>query len=421
MSFGNGLALVDPQSYADHGYPHALMARLRKEAPVHRFEPPGWRPIWALTRQAEIREISRQPERFVNGPRMTLVDLEAEALEAEGSGSFGGMRTIINMDPPDHRAYRKVASPWFTPNRLRRLDGIVKESARYWVDEMAREGRGGEFDFITRVAAMHPLRVIGRILGVPEEDEPFVLRLTNELFGGEDPEFQRSSDRQKRVVELGTEFFQYFNEVLEDRRRNPRDDLVSVLAAARIDGQPMGPMETLGYCLITFTAGHETTRGAIGGGLVALMEHPEELAKLRADLSLIPSAMDEIVRWVTPVNWMARTATEGYELAGQQIAKDDTLVMFYASANRDERVYEDPECFRVDRYPNPHLGFGVGEHFCLGANLARKTSGALFTEIVSRLESIEIDGPVERLASNLVPGLKHLPIRCRIGPARVAT
>jgi len=418
MSFGDGLELVDPQSYADHGYPHALMARLRREAPVQRFEPPGWRPLWALTRQAEIREVSRQPERFLNGPRMTLVDLETEALQASNGGSFGGMRTIINMDPPDHRSYRQVASPWFTPNRLRRLDTLVKQSARHWVDEMAREGAGGGFDFITRVAAMHPLRVIGHILGVPEEDEPFILRLTNELFGGEDPEFQRSDDRQKRMLELGTEFFQYFNEILADRRKNPRDDLVSVLAGAKVHGQPMGAMETFGYCLITFTAGHETTRGAIGGGLLALMQHPEELAKLRADLSLIPKAMDEIVRWVTPVNWMARTASEACELAGKPIAKDDTLVMFYASANRDEQVFEDPERFRVDRYPNPHLGFGVGEHFCLGANLARKTSGALFTELLSRLESVELDGPVERLASNLVPGLKHMPIRCKIAPTR---
>jgi cytochrome P450 len=262
--------------------------------------------------------------------------------------------------------------------------------------------------------------VIARILGVPEADEPFILRITNELFGAEDPEFQRSQDTLQHRQALGTDFFNYFSKVIEERRRAPQDDLASVIANARVDGEPMGVMETMGYCLITFTAGHETTRGGIGGGMLALIEHPGERARLARHPELVPRAVEELIRFVTPVNHMVRTATEDYPLRGSKIRRGDKLVIFYASANRDEEVFEAPDALRLDRDPNPHLAFGVGEHFCLGSHLARKTTGSLLRELIPRLEHVERAGTPERTASNLVPGLKHLPIRYRIRPATAA-
>ncbi len=417
MNEQDGLRLVEPKAYAEHGYPHDLWTELRNNAPLRKFELPGWRPFWAVTKHADICEISRLPENFLNGPRMTLVSNAAIASSGqEDDGTFNGMRTIINTDGADHRKLRKVSSPYFTPRKLSGLQDVIDDSAKELLDKLATRGPEGECDFVTDVANLHPLRVICQILGVPAEDEPMVLRMTNELFGNEDQEFQRVEDRQARLVELGTEMYEFFGKIIADRRANPKNDLASILASAKIDGEPMSDMDTFGYYLITFTAGHETTRGAIAGGMKALIDHPEQHRKLADDPSLIPTAINEIVRWVTPVNHMVRTASEDYELRGQKIKAGDTLVLFYGSANRDEELYDDPFEFRVDRQDNPHLGFGIGEHFCLGANLARQTTGALFSELVPRLESFELTGPAQRVASNLVPGFKHMPMRYRIRP-----
>ena len=405
----DGLRLVDPECYAEHGYPHAEWAQLRRESPVARIEAQGWPAFWAVTKHADIVEVSKQPDAFLNAPGMTMVRETGRSGEANQQ-----IRTIINMDPPDHRKYRAVASPFFTPRSIKALDPMVREIARKLVDGLGAEG---ECDFITDVASLHPLKVIARILGVPEADEPFILKLTNELFGAEDPEFKRSGDRMEALRGLFMEFWEYFGKIMQDRRARPRDDLASVFANARIDGEPMGQLETMGYCLIAFTAGHETTRGAIGGGLQALIDNPEQRERWAREPELTPKAIDEVVRFVTPVNHMVRTAARDYELRGQRIREGDRLVLFYASANRDEEVFEAPNELRLDRYPNPHLGFGIGEHFCVGAHLARMTSGSLFRELVSRLESVEPAGQALRTASNLVPGLKHMPIRYRLAPA----
>lgn len=410
MSTFDAHRLIEPASYAEHGYPHEEWTRLRREAPVHFFEPEGWPSFWALTKHADIVEVSKRPDVFLNGPGMTLV-----RDRGDGDGAVQQqIKTVINMDPPEHRKYRQVGTPFFTPRAVAQLDGLVKETARKLVDGLGPEG---ECDFVTEIASQHPLKIIARILGVEESDEPMILRLTNELFGTEDPEFQRSEDRLAGIREMFMEFWAYFTRVMEDRRANPRDDLVSVFANARVDGEPMGELETMGYCLVTFTAGHETTRGAIGGGFHSLLENPEIRQRWAADPELTPLAIDEIIRFVTPVNHMVRTANRDYELTGQTIRKGDRLVLFYGSANRDEDVFEDPFELRLDRTPNPHLAFGIGEHFCMGAHLARKTSGAIFRELVTRIESVELAGPAERTASNLVPGFKHLPIRYRIRPA----
>jgi cytochrome P450 len=400
--------LIDPASYAKSGYPHAEWARLRRENPLALCEAAGgWPSFWAVTRHADVVEISKQPDRFLNGPGMTMVR-DGQSAEA------AQIKTIINMDPPEHRKYRQVAAAYFTPRAIGALEPLVRKTARELVDGLGREG---ECDFVTEVASLHPLKIIARILGVPESDEPFILKLTNELFGSEDPEYQRSTDRLEAMRNLFMEFWSYFGKIMQDRRARPREDLASVIANARVDGKPMGELETMSYCLITFTAGHETTRGAIGGGLQALIDHPEQRERWAREPALTPRAIDEIVRFVTPVNHMVRTAARDSALRGRTIRAGDRLVLFYASANRDEDVFEAPDQLRLDRHPNRHLGFGIGEHFCLGAHLARMTSGSLFRELLPRLERIEPAGEPLRTASNLVPGIKHLPVRYRIAPA----
>jgi cytochrome P450 len=214
---------------------------------------------------------------------------------------------------------------------------------------------------------------------------------------------------------LGLDFFNYFTKVMESRRAKPAADLASVIANAQVDGKPMGVIETMGYCLIVFTAGHETTRGGIGGGMLALLENPGERERWAKDPAL-PTAIDEIVRYVTPVNHMQRTAAADYTLRGQRIRKGDRLILFYGSANRDEEVFANADALDLGRDPNPHLAFGIGEHFCIGSHLARKTTSALYRELLPRLAHVELAGKPERTASNLVPGLKHLPIRYRIEP-----
>ncbi|MGH7287284.1 MAG: cytochrome P450 [Myxococcota bacterium] len=421
MAITDGSELVDPHAYASRGYPHATWTRLRRESPLHWCEPDLVMPFWAVTRHAHICEISKQPDLFLNGNGIVPATREVAARLARGEkGPFDAMQTIITMDPPKHRKFRKVASPWFTPHALARIDETVDASARRLVDRLydAQVNGEGVVDFATEVAAQHPLRILSTILGVAQADEPHILRITQQLFAGDDPEFQRPEEnREQAFRNLGIEFLQYFGKIIAERRAQPKGDLASVLANAEIDGVRMGDVETLGYYLITFTAGHDTTRNALAGGMHALIEHPAEREKLRRDpKGAVADAVEEIVRWSTPVNYMMRTAARDTELAGAKVRKGERLLLFYASANRDEDVFEEPFVFRVDRHPNPHLGFGIGEHFCLGAHLARRSQRALFAEMFARLEDVELAGPVERLAASFVAGIKHLPIRYRLAP-----
>jgi cytochrome P450 len=419
MAITDGTELLDPQIYATHGYPHELWTRLRREAPVHWCEPIELVPFWAITKHAHICEISKQPEVFQSANGIVPATKEvAERLARGERGPFDMMQTIITMDPPKHRKYRKVASPWFTPQALARIDDVVKASARRLVDRLYDQQKNGEgtFDFVTEIAVQHPLRILCSILGIPEADEPLVLRLTQQLFAGEDPEFKRSeADRDEAFRALGIEFLQFFGKIIADRRANPSGDLAGVLANAEIDGARMGDIETLGYYLITFTAGHDTTRNSLAGGMLALVENPAEREKLRRDPEgRVADAVEEIVRWATPVNYMMRTAARDYELGDTKVRQGERVLLFYASANRDEDVFDAPFSFRIDRHPNPHLGFGIGEHFCLGSHLARRSQRALFSELVGRLEDVELAGPPQRLAASFVAGIKHLPLRYRL-------
>jgi cytochrome P450 len=422
MSITDGLDLVSSHSYANKGVPHDLWTRLRAESPVHWCTPAGFDPFWAITRHADICEISKQPDTFSSADGIAMIQQAQEVQLREQNQGFGAMRVIIEMDPPEHRGYRNVTSPVFTPRAVMAMDETIRTSAREIVDRLAGETGEGECDFASDVAAAHPLRILSTMLGVPRESEPDILRLTNQLFASDDPDLQREGeDQNQALAALGLEFYQLFEKIIQDRRANPRDDLASLLANAKIDGEPMGMTEILGYYLITFSAGHDTTKNALVGGMRAFLETPDQFEKLKRNPELLDSAVEEVVRWSTPVNHMKRKVTRDYELRGQKLRAGDTLVMFYGSANRDEEIFEAPFEFRIDRNPNRHLGFGIGEHFCLGANLARRSQRALLDELVQRMEWAELAGEPEQIHSAFVVGLKKLPMRYRIRPATAAT
>ena len=408
--------LINASAYGQNGVPHELWTHLRKESPVYWYAQRGHTPFWAITKHEDIMEVSSQPDIFSNeaGGIIVLNEAQIQSFIEGGSGSpLAQMKTIITMDPPEHRSYRKVASGYFTPRGVTNLDEIVKSSAAAIFDELPDEG---EVDFIETIAQKHPLRVLATILGINEEQEERLLVITQELFGGEDPDMQRQGeDREAARKELGKEFYMLFDEIIKDRRACPRDDLATMLANAELsDGCPLGQLETLGYYLIVFTAGHDTTRNALSGAISAFLDHPDQFERLRQDPSLSKSAVDEIVRWTTPVNYMKRQAVQDYELRGQKIKAGEELALFYCSANRDEDVFEDPFTFDIGRSPNRHLGFGWAEHYCLGAHLAKASMKALTEEMVRRIEWMEPNGERTFISSNFVVGLKTLPVKYKL-------
>lgn len=408
--------LINASAYGQNGVPHELWTHLRKESPVYWYAQRGHTPFWAITKHEDIMEVSSQPDIFSNeaGGIIVLNEAQIQSFIEGGSGSpLAQMKTIITMDPPEHRSYRKVASGYFTPRGVTNLDEIVKSSAAAIFDELPDEG---EVDFIETIAQKHPLRVLATILGINEEQEERLLVITQELFGGEDPDMQRQGeDREAARKELGMEFYMLFDEIIKDRRACPRDDLATMIANDQLsDGCPLGQLETLGYYLIVFTAGHDTTRNALSGAISAFLDHPDQFERLRQDPSLSKSAVDEIVRWTTPVNYMKRQAVQDYELRGQKIKAGEELALFYCSANRDEDVFEDPFTFDIGRSPNRHLGFGWAEHYCLGAHLAKASMKALTEEMVRRIDWMEPNGERTFISSNFVVGLKTLPVKYKL-------
>jgi len=407
----DGLDLISSAHYGEAGPPHEQWSQLRAQ-PLQYFEPEGYEPFWAVTRHADIMEISGRPEDFCNGEGIVVLT-EEQAYLRENPEIPMMMKTIIEMDPPDHRMFRKVASGYFTPRGIERLDEIVTESAKNVIDSLGSEG---EADFVERITQQHPLRVLSTILGIEPHQEQQLLQLTAQLFGGEDPELQREGEtRQEAGLELFMEFFVMFDAIIKDRRANPRDDLATMLATATLDnGEPLGDIETMGYYLIVFNAGHDTTRHSLTGAFQAFLENPDELKRLREDPSLMKTAVEEVVRYTAPVNYMKRTATRDLIYDGHEIKKGDMFALFYASANRDAEVFDDPDRFDVGRTPNRHLGFGWAEHYCLGAHLARASIKALLEQLAERMESMEPAGDADYVASSFVVGPKHLPVRYKI-------
>ena len=406
------LDVIGPDTYAAHGYPHAAWRRLRRESPVHWFDLPGGVGFWAVTKRSDIVSISKQPERFVNAPRLAIFE---EGAPIEGERTLA--RHLLNMDPPEHGEYRKAASGWFTPRSIRRRQAEVERITRERLDAMAGDGEEREADFVTELTAPVTLEVLADMLGVPRDDWPLMFRWTNQIAGASDPEYQQADEPGASVEQARSGLFEYFLDLAEERRKAPHDDMVSVLARAEVQGAPIPPFELLSYYLLLVVAGNETTRNAASGGLLAMIQNPEELAKLRARPALLEPAVEEIVRWTAPVIQFCRTPVEDVELRGRRIRAGESLCLFYPSANRDEEVFVEPDRFRVDRRPNPHLGFGIGEHFCLGANLARLELRVIFRALARRLEAIELAGPVARMRSSFLGGVKRMPIRYRLRPA----
>ncbi|MBR1256363.1 cytochrome P450 [Bradyrhizobium sp. AUGA SZCCT0240] len=404
-------AIADPSMYADPGAYHELFAQLRKEDPVHWTEIEGFRPFWTVSKYNDILEIEKQGDKFINWPRLSLNSIadEERVRAGSGRGSTVSLRMLVNMDGAEHRAHRSITQSWFMPTNLRKLEAELADLAKEFVDRM--EAVSGSCDFVKDVAVWYPLRVIMTILGVPREDDHRMLAWTKALLSSEDEEMAaglRGVEARQAAIQ---EFFRYFGALSAKRRAEPKDDLASVIANAKVEGQAISDFETQSYYLIISTAGHDTTSSSSAGGLLALLQNPAELAKLRANPDLLPSAIEEIIRWVSPVTHFFRTATEDYVLRGKQIKAGDSLMMCYPSANRDEEIFPDPYTFKIDRTPNRHIAFGYGPHLCLGLNLARMELKALFKELLSRVDTIELAGDPAWIKATIVTGLKRLPIR----------
>jgi len=403
------LDVIGPDTFARNGYPHAAWKTLRRESPIHWFDLPGGVGFWSVVRRADIVWLSKQPTRFLNAPRLAIFE---EGAPVKGERTFA--RHLLNMDPPEHAKFRNAASGWFTPRAIERRRPEVERIARELLAQMAGDGETREADFVADLAAPLTLSVLADMLGVPREDWERMFRWTNHIIGSSDPEF---ATQGANVAERArNELFQYFTVLAGRRREDPRDDIVSVLVRSEIDGAPMRALELLSYFALLVIAGNETTRNAASGGLQALIDNPGELAKLRENPGLIDTAVEEIVRWTSPVIQFCRTAVEDVEIHGRKVRRGDSLCLLYPSANRDETAFDDPDVFRVDRRRNPHLGFGIGEHFCLGANLARLELRVIFRELSRRLEAIELAGPVDRMRSSFLGGVKRMPIRYRLRP-----
>lgn len=403
-------AIANPKTYGNLDEQHAIFTRLRAEDPVHWCEPEGYRPFWVVTKHADVLEIERQQDLFLNAPRSKLFKIEFEQeVKRLMEGRTHLVRGLPQMDGAEHKAYRQLTQAWFQPKQVKLLEEKIAVLAKRTVDNMLEQGP--ECDFYNDVASWFPLRVIMLILGLPACDEQRLLRITQAYFGGSDPEVQRGTD----LIHAAQEYIAYFDGVSEDRRKNPTDDVASLIANSLIDGKPIGHYEASSYYIALASAGHDTTSSTAAGGVLALMQNPEEWRKLKANPSLVPAAVDEMVRWVSPVKHFFRTATQDYVLRGRQISKGDHLLMAYPSANRDEEVFDAPFTFRADRSPNRHVGFGYGAHACLGMFLAKVELQHLFRELLARVDSFELTGQPSWVQTSFVGGLKRLPVRVRPG------
>lgn len=408
---------IDPKAYGDDTV-HEAFRWLRANNPMGRAELEGVSPFRIVTRHADILEISRQNDLFHSGDlASTFTTIEGDQMVRKMTGGSPHLvRTLVQMDAPDHPKYRVMTQSWFLPQNIRKLEDRIRQIAREHVDRMA--ALGGECDFVNQVALHYPLHVIMEILGVPPEDEPRMLKLTQELFGAQDPELNRNQaqtmegpEALAQIQGVIADFFMYFKAITDDRKASPREDLASVIANGKLDGQPINDFEAMSYYVIVATAGHDTTSSSTAGAVWGLCANPGEFAKVKENPGLIPGLIDESIRWITPVKHFMRSATADAEVGGHRIEKGEWLWLAYPSGNRDEAVFTDPDAFRIDRSDGKHLAFGYGAHLCLGQHLAKMEMRILFEELLPRLKSLEFAGEPRLSYGNFVSGPKHLPIR----------
>ncbi|AEG51515.1 Linalool 8-monooxygenase [Sphingobium chlorophenolicum L-1] len=412
-------SVIDPVAYGRWDPLHEQLAWARANAPLAVAENDGYDPFWLVTRHADIMAISRDPQRFASSLRPTAVtNRDAEALARTATPNNDGhlVRSMVQMDAPDHMKYRLLTQSWFMPKNLRIVEERIRQIARDAVERMLESG--GEIDFAHDVAAYYPLRVIMDILGVPPQDEPRMLMLTQQLFGPTDPELNRSRETIRSAEQaiamiqyVIADFENYFRELTADRRANPREDIATVIANAMVGGEQIPDRELAGYYMIIATAGHDTTSASTAGAIMELAKNPALFERFRDADSDKSGLIEEAIRWTTPVQHFMRSATEDVEIGGQTIIAGDWLMLNYVSANRDESVFNDPFVFDPDREKNKHIAFGFGAHMCLGQHLARMEMRIMMEELLPRLKSIELAGEPARVESAFVGGLKRLPIR----------
>lgn len=396
--------LLDIDFYGEHGYPHEVWEKLRKEDPVHLVEDWDGPPYWAITQHADITKISKSPEIFENAPRGVMQAGGADPMSAAGTN-------LLVMDPPMHREYRGLVSRKFTPKSMSRVYADIDDFTREVIQRASTNGEAREIEFVENISARIPIWVIAVMLGVPKDDWEDLYNWTNMSVGAGDAEYQQGRSEEETRMDAINQMFAYFGQITEERRANPQDDLISDLVHAKIDGRSLEMGELLTYYSMLLSAGNETTRNAITGGLVAIVDYPEQFEKLKADPELLDQFVEETLRFVSPVIHMCRTPNVDVEVGGKLIKAGEPMVLFYPSANRDETIFENPNSFNIDRHPNPHLAFGVGEHFCLGVHLARLELRAVFQQLARCIKYIEPLGAPDRLSNSVVGGIKRYNIR----------
>jgi len=390
--------LLDPDVFR-MGRHHEMFRLLRAEDPVHWTDEPDGSGFWSITRHADLIEVNREPQLFSSA---------VHGISIPDIGPEGDMvrEMMLYMDPPRHTRYRRLVNKGFTPRMIGLLETGLRTKSELIVDNVIE---AGTCDFVIDIASELPLQAIAELMGVPAEDRHKLFDWTNRMIGIDDPEFEGDRDS---AGEAAAELYMYANSLAAEKRQQLSDDILSKLLGAEIDGDALSETEFDMFFMLLSVAGNETTRNATSHGMKALLDNPDQFAKLKANPDLLPGAIEEILRWATPVLHFRRTATQDYELGGKQIKEGDKVVIWHISANRDETVFDDPFTFDIERSPNDHIAFGGGgAHFCLGANLARMELNLIFNEILQRLPDMTAAGDAEYLRSNFIGGIKHMPVK----------
>jgi len=391
--------LASPEDWAT-SEPLAFLARLRREDPVSFQEEASGAGFWAITKYADVVRIARDTSTFSSSLGGTYIE------DAADHEMMSARRMMQNMDPPQHGRYRRMLLPWFTPRAVETLEPRIREFSRRLIHRVFPRGR---CDLVTELAGELPLMVIAELMGIPDRDRPRMFHLSERLLGHTGAGTHGSHDAKVAAAEM----YLYAQELAERLQREPGRDLGTFLVQTELDGRRLSPKELNALFLLLIVAGHETTRHLIAGGMLALMQHPPQRQRLTQNPGLLPSAVEEMLRWISPIIYFRRTATRDVEIRGKLIPKGAKVALYYISANRDEEAFPEADRFDVARSPNEHLAFGFGEHICLGAHLARVEARVFFEEILALLPDIELADEPKRLRSNFIHGLREMQVKFR--------